>query len=42
MDIDLSQFEGKNFTLILGATNKNASGAIDLFWLVPSIRNPAP
>jgi len=41
VDIDLSQYEGKNLTLILGATNENSSGAIDLFWLVPSIRNIA-
>lgn len=42
VDIDLSQYEGKNLSLILGATNKNASGAVDLFWLVSSIRNVAP
>lgn len=39
IDVDLSEFEGKNFSLILGATNKNASGGIDLFWLSPSIQN---
>ncbi|MHB8819444.1 MAG: NBR1-Ig-like domain-containing protein [Bellilinea sp.] len=39
IDIDLSQFEGKNLSLILGASNKNSSGGIDLFWLSPSIQN---
>lgn len=39
VDIDLSQFEGKNISLILGASNKNSSGGIDIFWLSPSIRN---
>jgi hypothetical protein len=42
IDIDLSQFEGKNVSLILGATNRNASSAIDLFWMDPSIRNITP
>ncbi len=42
VDIDLSQFEGKAISLILGATNKNSSSAIELFWLVPSIRNITP
>jgi len=39
IDIDLNQFEGKNITFILGATNRNSSSAIDLFWMDPSIRN---
>lgn len=39
VDIDLSQFEGKNLSLILGASNKNASGGIDVFWLSPSIQS---
>jgi hypothetical protein len=41
IDIDLNQFEGKNITFILGATNRNSSSAIDLFWMDPSIRNVA-
>jgi len=39
IDIDLNQFEGKNITFILGATNRNSSSAVDLFWMDPSIRN---
>ena len=42
IDLDLSQFEGKNISFILGVTNRNASSAIDLFWMDPSIRNIAP
>jgi len=39
VDIDLSSFEGKNLSFILGATNKNSSGGVDVFWLSPSIQN---
>src|SRR5574340_1851 len=39
VDIDLSSFEGKNLSFILGVTNKNASGGVDAFWLSSGIRN---
>ncbi len=38
IDIDLSQFAGKSVQFILGASNKNASGPLDVFWFVPSIQ----
>jgi len=39
VDIDLSQFEGKNLTFVLGASNKNSTASIEVFWLSPSIQN---
>jgi len=42
IDIDLSQYAGKSVQFILGATDKNASGSVDLFWFVPSIQQIVP
>ncbi len=39
IDLDLSQFVGKNVQFILGVTNKNSSGAVDVFWFIPSIQH---
>ncbi|MEW6649472.1 MAG: NBR1-Ig-like domain-containing protein [Chloroflexota bacterium] len=38
VDLDLSSFEGKNVQLILGVTNKNNSGPVDVVWFVPAIQ----
>ncbi len=39
IDLDLSQFDGKNVQFILGVTNKNSSGAVNVFWFIPSIQH---
>ncbi len=38
VDFDLISFEGKNVQLILGVTNKNSSGPVDVIWFVPAIQ----
>lgn len=39
LDIDLSQFAGKSVQFILGVTNTNSSGALNVFWFTPSIQH---
>ncbi len=39
INLDLSQFAGKHVEFILGVTNKNASGELDVFWFVPSVQH---
>lgn len=38
ISIDLNQFEGKKVEFILGVSNKNSSGNLDVFWFTPSIQ----
>ena len=38
VDLDVSKLEGKNVTFILGVSNKNASGPVEVFWFIPSIQ----
>ena len=37
VSIDLSPYVGKKVQFILGVTNKNSSGNLDVFWFVPAI-----
>jgi hypothetical protein len=37
VELDLSQFDGKKVEFILGVSNKNSRGPVDVFWFIPSI-----
>jgi hypothetical protein len=42
IDLDLSAFVGKNVQFILGVTNKNSKGPVDVVWFVPSVQTVTP
>ncbi len=38
IELDISQFAGQRVEFVLGVSNKNTRGPVDVFWFVPSIR----